>query len=275
MGAIPTPGISLLAVHGLSVTYRTESTQIVALRDVEFSINAGEIVGVLGESGSGKSTLAMALLRCLPMETQVSGGIALHGRELPKETEMRHIRGAKISVVFQDALLPLSPMISVGDQVLEVLRTHTNVAKTAGRTQVLELFSELGFDDPARIYSAYPHQLSGGQCQRISIAQALICRPDLIIADEPTASLDAETALGIVQLIRDIKQKHSVAFLLISHDPAIIRALADRIIVLRQGQIAETGTTHDVLGHPSLPYTKLLIAAEHGDLLDEEEVVRT
>jgi len=274
MAGVDSSADHLLEVRALSVTYGDEFPKITAASDLAFSIDRGEILGVLGESGSGKSTLAMALLRCLPSTAHIVGNIIYEGRELTlaNEREMRKIRGARIALIFQDPVLALNPVINVGTQVLEVLRAHRDFCQKEARVMVLETLASLGFEDVERIYRSFPHQLSGGQCQRIAIAQALICKPDLIIADEPTASLDAETALEIVKLLRRISYESSIAFLLISHDPAIVRGLADRVMVMREGKIVEQGTTDNVLNHPSHTYTKFLVAAERGIVVEPPQL---
>jgi ABC-type glutathione transport system ATPase component len=277
MTSVDSSGGHVLEVRALSVTYGDEFSKISAASDLAFSIDRGETLGVLGESGSGKSTLAMALIRCLPSTAQIVGNIIYEGRDLTfaNEREMRKIRGARIALIFQDPVLALNPVINVGTQVLEVLRAHRDFRQREARLMVLDTLASLGFENVERIYRSFPHQLSGGQCQRIAIAQALICRPDLIIADEPTASLDAETALEIVKLLRRINHESSIAFLLISHDPAIVRGLADRIMVMRDGKIVEQGTADKVLNHPSHTYTKLLVAAERGIVMDEPSQLPT
>jgi ABC-type dipeptide/oligopeptide/nickel transport system ATPase component len=172
-----------------------------------------------------------------------------------------------MSIIFQDPVLALHPLIRAGDQVIEVLRAHHPLGKKEAAARVLKLLGDLGFEDATRIFHSFPHQLSGGQCQRVAIAQALICKPDLVIADEPTASLDAESAQGVIQLLRRLRQQHSFALLVISHDPAVLRSLSERIIVLRDGGILEQGTSEEVLHRPRHQYTQLLISVASGDLL--------
>ena len=264
MENLPSPDAPLLSVRNLRVTYsHPQHPEGVAVNAASFSVGEGEVLGVLGESGSGKSSIAMAVMRMLPESSKQTGEIAFKGCDLASltDSEMRQIRGAEISMIFQDAALSLSPLMRVGDQVGEVLRAHGKADSTQRSVLVRRLFADLELGDVDRIYQAYPHQLSGGQCQRISIAQALICSPALIIADEPTASLDAVTTLEIVRLMRRINQQNSTAFILISHDPAVVAPVAHKVAVMHAGEIVEYGTADRVLNQPHHQYTQALLAA--------------
>ncbi len=229
------------------------------LKDVSFQIQPGEIVGLLGESGAGKSTLAKALLRLLPPSTQVvQGSIEFEGRPLLalSERELREVRGARISMIYQDSAV-LNPVLRVGEQIAEVLRAHHKWPRSP---KAMSLLEQMELPDANRVYAAYPHQLSGGQRQRIVIAQALACEPALVVADEPTASLDPITASQIVELLGRLQQRLHTAFLFISHDLVPLTRLADRIIVMYAGRIVEQGTRADVFERPLHPYTRALLA---------------
>jgi oligopeptide/dipeptide ABC transporter ATP-binding protein len=254
---------TLALVHRLSVTYLPDSDQPVrALDQASLEIRPGELVGILGESGSGKSTLAAAFLRLLPADARYdSGAIHFRGRNLLvlPEAELRRMRGAEIALIPQDPALALNPVVRVGYQIAEVLRAHLPMAARERRTRVEELLAEVGFDQPQPIYSAYPHQLSGGQRQRVAIAQAMSCRPALVIADEPTSKLDASLQAEILSLMREISQRHHTAFVLISHDPTVLAGFVNRVAVMYAGRIVEEGYTEDIFRRPLHPYTLALV----------------
>ena len=267
MSSVTNAKSPLLRVHDLAITYKNGAhSETTAVDGVAFSICDGEIVGLLGESGCGKTTIGMALLRMLPSTARQSGAVYFRGKNIANlsQNEMRKVRGAGIATVFQDPALALNPVMRVREQVAEVLRAHSDLDRKECRRLVEELLADLELGDVERIGNSYPHQLSGGQCQRILIAQSLICNPSLIIADEPTASLDARTALEIINLIRRINQQNSTSFLFISHDPAVLCALAHTVIVLYAGKIVEQGTADQILNQPSHPYTRALLAARQG-----------
>jgi oligopeptide/dipeptide ABC transporter ATP-binding protein len=254
---------ALALVHGLSVTYLPDTDQPVhALDHASLEIRRGELVGILGESGSGKSTLAAALLRLLPGDARYdSGSIHFRNRDMLSlpESALRRIRGAEIALIPQDPALALNPVIRVGDQIAEVLRAHVRMTRRDRRTRVEELLAEVGFDQPRPIYRAYPHQLSGGQQQRVVIAQAVACRPQLVIADEATSKLDASLQAEIIALMREISQRHRMAFVVISHDPTVLAGFVDRIAVMYAGRIVEEGRTEDIFRRPLHPYTQALV----------------
>jgi oligopeptide/dipeptide ABC transporter ATP-binding protein len=250
-------------VRELSVTYSPEDGEpIRALDGVSIEVRLGEIVGILGESGCGKSTLASALLRLLGPHAKCEGGtIVAGGRDLLNlsERELRAIRGREISLIPQDPALSLNPVMTAGSQVDEVLRAHLPLTALQRRNRVMALFREVGFEHPEEIYSAYPHQLSGGQRQRIAIAQAVACRPALLIADEPTSKLDATLQAEIVALLSQIRRQHGTAILVISHDPTLFAGFADRIAVMYAGRIVEVGSSAEIFGRPLHPYTQALM----------------
>jgi oligopeptide/dipeptide ABC transporter ATP-binding protein len=254
---------SLAQVRDLAVTYfSVDGDPICALDGVSIDIGAGEVVGIWGESGCGKSTLASALLRLPAPNARCEGGtILLRGRDLLNlsERELRLIRGRVISLIPQDPSLALNPVMTAGSQVGEVLRAHFPTGAAQRRTQVMELLGEVGFDHPEEIYSAYPHQLSGGQRQRVAIAQAVACRPALLIADEPTSKLDATLQAEIIALLSQIRRQHGTAILAISHDPALFAGFADRIAVMYAGRIVEVGASAGIFARPLHPYTQALV----------------
>ena len=225
-----------VSVRELTITYSPEDGDPVrAVDGLSLAIGPGEIVGILGESGCGKSTLASAMLRLLPPHARCEGGaILIRGRDLLhlSEKELRAIRGREISLIPQDPALSLNPVMTAGSLVGEVLRAHFPLNAEQRRQRVVELLREVGFDHPDEIYSAYPHQLSGGQRQRIAIAQAVSCRPALLIADEPTSKLDATLQAEIVALLSRIRRQHATAILVISHDPsqALVRIAASSMV---------------------------------------------
>ena len=260
VNAAPEP---LLQVRNLAVSLFADAThEIRPLRDVSFQIQRGEVVGILGESGAGKSTLALALLRLLPSGGRVTqGSIEFAGRPLLSlsERDLRKIRGAGLSLIYQDSTV-LNPVLRVGDQLAENLRAHYRWPSQRYRERAMTLLEDMELRDAGRIYAAYPHQLSGGQRQRIVIAQALACQPALVIADEPTASLDASTSADIVELLGRLKRRFQTAFLLISHDLPLLERLADRILVMYAGRIVEQGPRDAILRRPRHPYTRALLA---------------
>lgn len=253
----------LLEVADLAVAYTSRTGgEFAAIAGVSFEVRAGETLGVLGESGSGKSTLAAALLRLLPENGKIQKGVVLfEGQDLlqAEPRELEKIRGGRVSLIFQEPSLALHPMLRVGQQVQDVLAAHRTLQRRALREKTLELLSSVFPDDAERISSSYPHQLSGGQRQRVLIAQAIACGPALIIADEPTAPLDPTTEQEILSLFRTLQQKFQLAMILITHKPAVLAGLADRVLVLYAGRVAEIGPTETVLGSPHHPYTQALL----------------
>ena len=233
-----------------------------ALEKVSFSVGAGEMLGVLGESGSGKSTLAAALLRLLPANGQITGGeILLEGSDVLRmdALQLRRVRGAGASIVFQEPSLALHPTIRIGEQVVEVLRAHGATSKREQRSRAREILAKVFSRDVDRIVSSYPHELSGGQQQRALIAQAIACDPVLVVADEPTASLDPATQQEILALFQSLRDQFGIAFVFITHNPTLLAGFADRVLVLYAGKVAELGPAEGVLSLPQHPYTQALL----------------
>jgi peptide/nickel transport system ATP-binding protein len=255
----------LLNVENLRVEFTLPANvRIRALRGIHLQIEPGICYGILGESGSGKSTLAKALIQLLPRNAKVtSGTIEFGGRDISKLTgsELQRYRGKDVAFVPQEPGLALNPVMKIGEQVAEVLRAHNTWPRQRYRTEAESLLDSVRLSSiDRRIYNAYPHQLSGGQQQRVVIAQALSCNPQLIIADEPTASLDAETEAEILQLLADLKSKRRMALILITHDPRILYALADRVAVLYAGRVVEDAPANVFFENPQHPYSRSLLA---------------
>jgi oligopeptide/dipeptide ABC transporter ATP-binding protein len=252
----------LLRVRNLGVSINEdENHRLRPLKGIDLDVSAGEMVALLGESGAGKTTLAMAIMRLLPASNcVVEGSIEFQGVPLLtlQEKELRRIRGSRIALVYQDSSV-LNPMLRVGDQIEEVLRAHVDWTRRQYRDKAMSLLQEVELRDAERIYTAFPHQLSGGQRQRIALAQALACQPALVIADEPTASLDPNTTSEVLGLLDRLKRRCHTAFLVISHDYNILTNLSDRIMIMYAGRIVEQGSREEVLREPLHPYTCALL----------------
>lgn len=232
-----------------------------AVCQASLSIVRGESVGLLGESGCGKSTLARAICGLLPPHALLQGSIRFSDRELnaASENELRTIRGAQIAIVSQDPAQSLNPVLTIGAQIGEVLRSHVVCSRQERNGRVLETLRSVGFRDPASISRRYAHQLSGGERQRAAIAQAIVCRPSLLIADEATSKLDVTLKAELLELFATWRVQHGMALLLISHEPAVVAAAAERLLVMYAGEIVETGGTAAILRNPLHPYTQALV----------------
>lgn len=259
---MPHPCAPLLAVRELSVHYWTAGDAISAVDALSFDVAPGEALGVLGESGCGKTSLALSILGLLPPAGAITdGSIRYRGEELRGlgDRRLEKVRGAEIGLIFQEPTLALHPTRRVGGQIVEVIRAHRPWGLRRCREHALACLAEVGFAAGDRIDRAYPHQLSGGQRQRVVIAQALACRPSLVIADEPTAALDATTQAQILALLRKLKERFRMAFLYISHDPQVLAEIADRLLVMYAGRRAEEGPLERVFRDPLHPYTEGLL----------------
>jgi ABC-type glutathione transport system ATPase component len=253
----------LLQVRDLTVRYRPErGNEHPAVAGVSVDVAPGEVVGLMGESGCGKTSVAMALLGLLPRgRAVVSGSVQFQGQELLSMNEhgLQGIRGAGISMVYQEPAIALSPVMRVGDQIAEVIHAHRNWSWKCCRAEAGSMIARVGLLQKDRIYLSYPHQLSGGQRQRVLLAQALACEPQLVIADEPTAALDACGQAEFLALLRQLKQQLHVAFLLISHTAEIQASLADRLLVMSEGRFVEQGSFEQLYASPSHPCTKAML----------------
>jgi microcin C transport system ATP-binding protein len=254
----------LLSVEGLSVAFRSREGETVAVDRIGFTIGAGETVALVGESGSGKSVTALAILRLLDSAAVQSGRIVFKGRDLAAlpERAMREVRGADITMVFQEPMTSLNPLHSIERQLGEVLWLHRGLSGRAARARILELLNLVGLRDAERRMGAYPHELSGGQRQRVMIAMALACEPDLLVADEPTTALDVTVQAQILALLADLRARLGMAMLFITHDLGIVERIADRVCVMLKGEIVEAGPTARVFRDPQHAYTRRLIASE-------------
>jgi len=253
----------VLNVENLTVQLPAGADRLNAVEDVSFSVAPGEIVCVVGESGSGKSVTAHSIMGLLPRRqfAIASGRVLLEGDELLTKSaaEMRAIRGDRISMIFQEPMTALNPVMKVGDQIAEVLDIHTDLNEGERRARALEVMEAVRLPDPERMIDAYPHQLSGGQRQRIMIAAALVLDPALLIADEPTTALDVTTQAQILKLIKELRERRNTGVLFITHDFGVVAEVASRVVVMQHGKVVEQGTTEEVLRRPKHDYTRMLI----------------
>ena len=256
----------LLDIQNLTIQFATAQGPVTAVRDVSLQIAAGEVLGLVGESGSGKSVSSMAILRLLPPQAQVQGSIRFRGEDLlelplPK---MQHIRGAGISMIFQEPMTALNPVMRVGDQIAEAVLAHAgngsgSVTKPEAWSRAVEALRTVAVADADRRARNYPHQLSGGQRQRVMIAMAVVNRPSLLIADEPTTALDVTIQAQVLELLAELREKFSLAMLFISHDLAVVSQVSHRIGVMYAGSVVEMGTAQEVFRNPRHPYTRGLL----------------
>ncbi|WP_261782292.1 ABC transporter ATP-binding protein [Rhodococcus sp. BP-316] len=253
----------ILGVSDLTIDFEVDKTWRTAVRNVSFDLARGEILAIVGESGSGKSTTAMAVPGLLADNARVSGSITLNGRELIglKERELNSVRGKDIAVIFQEPMTALNPVYTIGWQITEAIRAHSELSKAQAKDRVIELLRLVEMPEPEKRVKYYPHQLSGGQRQRAMIAQALASEPSVLIADEPTTALDVTVQAEILQLMRDLRGRVDAAILLITHDMGVVADMADRILVMRGGDIVEQGTSGDIFHRPDHAYTRELLAS--------------
>jgi len=256
---------ALLEVCDLAVHHVGDGGRpAVALDGVSLEVSEGEVVGLLGESGCGKTTLLLAILGLLPDSARVvRGTIRFRGRDLlaADEPERRGLRGSRISIILQEPALALNPVRRAGAQVAEIVQAHRGGSGRRCREEALSALAEVGFSEPGRIYDSYPHELSGGQRQRVVIAQALVCRPALVLADEPTASLDTTAQAELRALLQELQGRLNLSMLLVSHDLGALAAIARRVLVMYAGRLVEAGTPADVFAGPLHPYSRGLLAA--------------
>jgi peptide/nickel transport system ATP-binding protein len=253
----------VLELEAVDVGFATDAGRVSAVSDVSLAIEPGEIFGLVGESGCGKTTLAMAVMGLLPANADLTGSIRFQQRELSSlsEPEYRMLRGDRISMVFQDPMSSLDPAFSVGDQVTETIRAHSDVDAGQARDRALELLRDVGIPEPWRRYGDPPHRLSGGMRQRVVIATALANEPALLIADEPTTALDVTIQSQVLELLRELRSRHDATILLITHDLGVIAQVCDRIGVMYAGQLVEVATAAQLFRDPRHPYTQALLRA--------------
>jgi oligopeptide/dipeptide ABC transporter ATP-binding protein len=262
---LPEPTRPLLEVNRLRTVFRLgDGTEAAAVDDVSFHIGHGETLGLVGESGSGKSVTALSIVRLVtPPGRVAAGSILLDGRDLLPldETAMRQVRGRRIGFVFQEPMTALDPVYTIGAQIEETLRAHGLAHGAAARARAVELLNAVRMPDAGKRVNEYPHQLSGGLRQRAMIALALCARPELLIADEPTTALDVTIQAEILDLLRDLRREFNLSVLLITHDLGVVAEMADRVVVMYAGRIAEEGQVRAVLEAPAHPYTRALLAS--------------
>ncbi len=254
----------LLEVKDLKTYFYTEDGVVKAVDGVDFYVKPGEVMGLVGESGCGKSVTSLSIMRLIsPPGKITSGEILFEGKDLVRasEDDMIKVRGNRISMIFQQPQTALNPVFKVGDQIAEVLGIHQSMGKEAGRARAVELLKMVGIPDPVRRAEAFPHELSGGQAQRVMIAMALACVPDLLIADEPTTALDVTIQAQILDLMRDMKQQLGSAMMLITHDLGVIAEMANRVVVMYAGEIVEQSPVASLFDKPMHPYTQGLIGS--------------
>lgn len=253
----------LLDIKDLTVHYTVENTVTRAVNNVSLSLNKGETLGLVGETGAGKTTLALSLLRLIPDPPGkiVSGEIFFEGKDVMglSDKELRHLRGEKISMIFQDPMTSLNPVMTVGEQIVEVIRLHNKLSRAEANRRAVDALESVGI--PGERFSEYPHQFSGGMKQRVVIAMALACQPELLIADEPTTALDVTIQAQVLNLMMGLKEKQNTSMILITHDLGVVAETCDKVAIVYAGEVVEQGTLEDIFDHPSHPYTKGLFGS--------------
>lgn len=259
----------LLDIKNLSIEFVLESGIVPALKNISFSVNKNEIVALVGESGSGKSVTALSLLQLLPSPpAKYSSGEILFSEDGITQTDLikkdnsllQNIRGNKIAMIFQEPMTSLNPVFTCGQQVMEAILSHKKISKEEAKKQTIEWFNKVKLPQPAKIFNRYPHELSGGQKQRVMIAMAMCCHPSLLICDEPTTALDVTVQKTILQLIKELQQQSGMGVIFITHDLGVVAEIADRVIVMYRGEIAEQNTIQNIFNSPQHSYTKALLA---------------
>lgn len=268
----------ILDVKGLKTHFYTEDGVVQAVNGVDFKIRRGEVLGLVGESGSGKSVSSLSVLRLVSKPGKIEGGqIAFKGSDLLKmsESEMMDLRGNQISMIFQQPTSCLNPVFRIGEQVAEVLEIHQNMSKKEAWDKGVEMLRKVGIPNPQRRAQAYPHEISGGQAQRVMIAMALACAPDLLIADEPTTALDVTIQAQILDLMRNLRDELGTAILLITHDLGVVAEMCDSVAVMYAGRIVEYTDVYTIFEQPLHPYTEGLLASIPilGEVKDELAVI--
>lgn len=254
----------LLEISHLSTSFLTDKGEIRAVQDISFTIQAGETLALVGESGCGKSVTALSIMRLIDPPGRIVGGqILFHGRDLLSlsHEDMRRIRGKSIGMIFQEPMTSLNPVFTIGDQIGEVLRIHTSLSERDIRNRVIELLHKVRISSPERRLDQYPHELSGGMKQRVMIAMAIACQPDLLIADEPTTALDVTIQAQILDVLQALQTEMGMAILLITHNLGVVAQFAQNVIVMYASQIAERADVYRLFTHPAHPYTRALLAS--------------
>ncbi|WLQ12518.1 ATP-binding cassette domain-containing protein [Hahella aquimaris] len=253
----------LLEVSHLETTFSTPDGKVNAVNDVSFQLFPGESLGIVGESGSGKTQVFMSIMGLLADNGKSTGSVLFKGEEilgLPKE-KLNKVRGSDMSLIFQDPMTSLNPFLKVSKQLTEVLVEHTGVSMQEARARCIEMLSKVGIPEPTKRFDMYPHEFSGGMRQRVMIAMALLCQPDLLIADEPTTALDVTIQAQILKLMAELKREMNTAIIMITHDLGVVAGLCDRVLVMYGGRIVESGTVREIFYNPKHPYTMGLLAS--------------
>ncbi|MEI8136163.1 MAG: ABC transporter ATP-binding protein [Bacteroidota bacterium] len=259
----------LLEVKNLVTQFKTDDEFIKAVNDISFTLHKGEKIGIVGESGSGKSVTSLSIMQLIPNPPGkiTQGEIIYHTKDnkivdlvKTKNDEMRHYRGNEIAMIFQEPMTSLNPVITCGNQVMEVILLHQKISKKEAREKTIKLFEEVQLPNPTLMLDRYPHQLSGGQKQRVMIAMAMSCNPNILIADEPTTALDVTVQKTILELMKKLQMEHNMGILFITHDLGVIAELADTVVVMYKGKVVEQGPVLDIFSNPQHPYTKSLLA---------------
>jgi len=255
---------SLLEVKDLNLEFKTSRGILKALNGISFDVQRGEVFGIVGESGCGKTVTGLSILKLLPRSASITNGTIsfddMNLRDL-SASEMEQVRGGKIAMIFQDPSSSLNPVFTIGEQMKRVIRQHTDLKDNTVEARASEMLEAVGLPDVKRVMKSYPHQLSGGQQQRVMIAMALSCRPQLLIADEPTTALDVTIQAQILRLLRDLQKQFDISVILITHNLGVVAQTCDRLAVLYAGRVAEIGTTKDIFNNPQHPYTRGLMNA--------------
>ena len=266
--------MSLLEVKDLRTSFFTPAGEVKAVDGISFNLDAGKVLGIVGESGSGKSVTAYSILQILTNPGRIVGGsVKLHGEELvgKSDDEMRKIRGNKISIIFQDPMTSLNPVFTIGNQMVEAIRLHTDRNHEQAVARAVEMLGLVGINEPEKRMHQYAYELSGGMRQRVMIAMALVCEPDILIADEPTTALDVTIQAQILELMTDLQKKLGMSIIMITHDLGVIASLCDEVIVMYAGRVCERGTADEIFYHPMHEYTKGLLRSIPNIENDEKE----
>lgn len=264
----------LLEINHLKTSFFTPAGEVKAVDDVSLNLDRGTVLGIVGESGSGKSVTAYSILQILtPPGKIVGGSIKLEGQELigMSDEQIRAIRGNRISIIFQDPMTSLTPVFTIGNQLIEAIRLHTNRNKEQAEARAIEMLQLVGINEPEKRIHQYSFELSGGMRQRVMIAMALACEPDILIADEPTTALDVTIQAQILELMTDLQKKLGMAIIMITHDLGVIASMCDEVIVMYAGKVAERGTADEIFYHPKHEYTKGLLRSIPNIESDEKE----
>lgn len=254
----------VLEVKNLRTTFKSRGQEVQAVRGVEFSVEKGEIMGIVGESGSGKSVTMKAVMGILPENAKIEyDSLKLNGKELSGlcDDEYRKLRGKEMTMIFQDPMTALNPLKKIGSQLEEVILRHSNLSKQEAKVKAIEMLKKVGIPVPEQRVKQYPHEFSGGMRQRVLIAMALACEPQLLIADEPTTALDVTIQAQILDLLKELEQEYHTSIVLITHDMGVVATVCSKIAIMYGGLIMENGTTDEIFYNPKHPYTKALLRA--------------